>query len=372
VSSVQFKIVCVAGWLGLTALAFGQKPKVIVDQDGRGPGTTDMQSILMFAQSPDVDVLGFTMVSGDQWVKEETAHTLRVLEIAKRTDIPVFAGAENPLINSREESIWWDSRYGIPGATEGWTGDPGGKIEVHNAYHPPDVVPDLPEGMPTTKAATEHAVDFIIRMVHKYPGEVTIYAAGPLTNIALAIRMDPQVAGLAKQLVVMGGGFYGEEDRYYGRRELNWWFDPEAARIALSAPWKKIIITPLDVSDKTRMSEQIQSQIDKADTELTRYLKQYWRSSPMWDEIAAATVIDPNFEKEVITSQKEMYVNCDIDHGPNYGETIFIEKKDDTKLAPWWRLATVQFDLNTEKFYRMYIHLMTQPPGSGRGNGSPR
>jgi purine nucleosidase len=365
-SPVHFRMAFLVGWLGVAALAFGQKPKVIVDQDGRGPGTTDMQAILMFAQSPDVDVLGITMVSGDQWVKEETAHTLRLLEIAKRTDIPVFIGAENPLINTREESVWWDSRYGEPGATEGWTGDPGGKIETHNSYHPPDVIPELPEGMPTTKPANEHAVNFIIRMLHKYPGQVTLYAAGPLTNIALAISLDPEVAHLAKQIVVMGGGFYGEEDRYYGRRELNWWFDPEAARIVLSAPWNKAVITTLDVSDKTRMSDQIQAQIDKVDNPLTRYLKQFWRSSPMWDEIAAATVIDPNFEKDVITSQKEMYVNCDIDHGPNYGETIFMEKKDGVTVASWWKPATVQLNLNTEKFYQMYIHLMTQPPGSGK------
>ena len=80
-------------FLGFAVVAMGQKPKVIVDQDARGPASTDMQSILMFAQSPDVDVLGVTIVTGDQWVKEETAHTLRALEIAGRADIPVVPGA---------------------------------------------------------------------------------------------------------------------------------------------------------------------------------------------------------------------------------------------------------------------------------------
>src|SRR5436853_7894134 len=86
--------------LFLALPAAGQKKKIIVDQDARGPASTDIQSILMFAQSPDVDVLGVTIVTGDQWVKEETLHTLRALELAGRTDIPVIAGAEFPLVNT--------------------------------------------------------------------------------------------------------------------------------------------------------------------------------------------------------------------------------------------------------------------------------
>jgi len=81
-----------------------QRIKVIVDQDARGPATTDMQSIVIFLQSDKFDVLGITTVSGDQWVKEETQCTLRLLEIAGPTDVPVAQGAEFPLLNSKEES----------------------------------------------------------------------------------------------------------------------------------------------------------------------------------------------------------------------------------------------------------------------------
>src|SRR5438046_7145912 len=81
----------------------GQKIKMIVDQDARGPATTDMQSILIFLQSDRFDVLGITTVSGDQWVKEATQRTLRLLEITGRTDVPVIQGAEFPLLNSKEE-----------------------------------------------------------------------------------------------------------------------------------------------------------------------------------------------------------------------------------------------------------------------------
>ena len=81
--------------LGTTATA--QKIKVIVDQDARGPGTSDQQAILVFLQSEKFDVLGITTVSGDQWVREETQHVLRLEEIAGRTDVPVIQGAEFPV-----------------------------------------------------------------------------------------------------------------------------------------------------------------------------------------------------------------------------------------------------------------------------------
>jgi len=333
---------------------FAQKRKVIVDQDARGPASTDMQSILMFLQSPDVEVLGITLVSGDQWVKEETPRTLRGVEIAGRTDVPIVAGAEYPLVNSKEESELWEALYGELAFKGAWT---------PRIYHPPDVVPELQEGNPTTKPLDEHAANFIVRMVRKYPQEVTLWAGGPLTNIALAVRLDPELPSLAKELVLMGAGFNvdkGGIHRINGRREFNWWWDPEAVRIVMSAPWKKITITPVDISVKTRLSDEIKAEIAKADTPLARYLTRFSRSSYMWDEIAAAAVLDPS----LITKQQELYVNIDIDHGAGYGQTIFVEKE--VKIPSWfWKLATVQFELDVERFYRLYIELMTRPPAQG-------
>src|SRR5437588_12233902 len=84
----------------LISSAAAQKIKVIVDQDARGPGTSDQQAILVFLQSEKFEVLGITIVSGDQWVKEETQHVLRLLEVAERTDVPVVQGGECRLFNS--------------------------------------------------------------------------------------------------------------------------------------------------------------------------------------------------------------------------------------------------------------------------------
>lgn len=331
-----------------------QKPKVIVDQDARGPASTDLNAILMFAQSPQVDVLGVTLVTGDQWVKEETAHTLRALEIAGRSDIPVMMGAQTPLVNTKEESEFWEAQYGQFAFKGVWT---------ERLYHDPDVIPPMPEGEPKTKASSENAAEFIIRMVHKYPGEVVLWAGGPLTNIALAIRLDPQVVNLAKELVLMGGGFnvgMGGIHRVNGRREFNWWFDPEAVRIVMSAPWKKIVMTPVDISVKTQLTDELTAKVAAVDTPLTEYLKKFSKPSYMWDEISVAAFLDPS----IITKQEEMYVNIDIDHGASYGQTIFVGKE--TKVPSWWKLAEVQFDLNTDRFYDVYVKLMTAPPGSGK------
>ncbi|MGH9700590.1 MAG: nucleoside hydrolase, partial [Candidatus Acidiferrales bacterium] len=98
--------------LGCMPAAGQDRIKIIVDQDARGPGTSDQQAILVFLQSSKFDVLGITTVSGDQWVKEETQHALRTLEIADRTDVPVIQGAEFPLLNSKEESEQWEALYG--------------------------------------------------------------------------------------------------------------------------------------------------------------------------------------------------------------------------------------------------------------------
>src|SRR6202163_243504 len=89
------------------------KRKIIIDQDAAGPAGTDLQSTLLLIQTPQTEVLGITVVTGDQWLKAEVAHTLRMLEIIGRTDIPVVQGAEYPLVRRKEETELWEQRYGI-------------------------------------------------------------------------------------------------------------------------------------------------------------------------------------------------------------------------------------------------------------------
>src|SRR5246127_580615 len=347
----------------LYASGSAQKIKIIIDQDARGPGTSDQQAILVFLQSEKFDALGITTVSGDQGVKEETQHVLRLLEIANRTDVPVIAGAEFPLLNSKEESERWEAMYGKFEYKGAWTDKfkANRSIVFEMPYHDPGVVPPMPEGEPHIEAAAGTAAEFIINMVHKYPGEVVLWAGGPLTNYALALKLDPSVATLAKEFVMMGGGLYAnrgaiDPGAIDARREFNWWFDPEATRIVLRAPWKKVTITPIDISVKTRFTTEMKATISKANTPVTQYLDKYSLPGYMWDEIAGAALIDPS----IITGHKQLYMDIDVDHGARYGKTIFWDSKAQT--PPYLRLANVQFDIDAEKFYKIFVDLITRPP----------
>jgi purine nucleosidase len=264
-----------------------QRRKVIINQDGSGPGGSNMQTLALLIQSPQVEVLGITVVSGNQWRDEEVAHTLRLLEIMGRTDIPVVPGAAFPLVRRREDAELWQQRFGKVAFAGAWD---------ERWWHQPFVVPPLPEGQPTIKPADDDAVHFLIRKVHQFPQQVTIYEGGPMTNLALAISIDPQFPELAQQLVFMGGSLAPQTDDpefvSNPRHEFNFWFDPEAAQIVLRAPWKKIVCTPTDISVKTRLTPAMIKQIDASGTPLAHYLAHFYQTGQggeyMWDELAAA------------------------------------------------------------------------------------
>jgi inosine-uridine nucleoside N-ribohydrolase len=190
-------------WLAIFLLLSASVPawsqtrrKVIIDEDCSGPGGSNLQAPLVLIQSPQAEVLGITVVSGDQWRDEEVAHMLRLLEIIGRTDIPVVPGAVFPLVRRRGDAQLWQQRYGKVAYAGAWD---------ERWWHEPFVIPKLPEGAPTTKAAQVDAAHFLVRMVRRYPHHVTIYAGGPMTDLALAITLDPQFPELAEELVFMGG-----------------------------------------------------------------------------------------------------------------------------------------------------------------------
>ena len=111
-----------AALLTTCLMCWGQdKRKIIIDQDAAGPAGTDLQSTLLLIQSPQTEVLGITVVTGDQWLKAEVAHTLRMLEIIGRTDIPVVEGAEYPLVRRKEETELWEQQYGSFTWLGAWT-----------------------------------------------------------------------------------------------------------------------------------------------------------------------------------------------------------------------------------------------------------
>jgi inosine-uridine nucleoside N-ribohydrolase len=243
-----------------------------------------------------------------------------------------------------------------------------GAFSGENTRRPWDDVPKLKEGNPTTQPASEDAAHFMVRMVHKYPHQVTIYAAGPLTDVALALRIDPHFAEFAQELVIMGGSLNPQtEAREWAnepRHEFNFWFDPEAASIALRAKWARITDTTIDVSLKTRAEPEILDALAKADSPAARYLTRYFQRpvfpNYLWDELAAAAWLDPS----LITRERTVLMDVDINRGPSYGNTLtWIDES-----APALPLSKVhaQLDVDLPKLQKFLIQLMsTAPPHPG-------
>jgi inosine-uridine nucleoside N-ribohydrolase len=344
-----------AALLLISLTSWGQeKRKIIIDQDAAGPAGTDQQSMLLLIQSPQTEVLGITVVTGDQWLHEEVAHTLRMLELIGRTDIPVMLGAEYPLVRRKQETEQWEQQYGSVAWLGAWT---------PKFFHPSNLLGEMPEGKPTTQPSDEDAAHFLLRMVHKFPHQITIYAGGPMTNLALAVSIDPQFAELAKELVFMGASLNPRTDdpefANAPTHEFNIWFDPEAAHIVYQAHWKKIVCTPVDISVKTRLTADLVNRIKQANTPAAQYIGKYGRLrgnyNYLWDELSAAAWLDPS----IITKKETLFLDVDLDRGAGYGNTLSWTERDKPKIDE--PQVEVQDDLDLDKFYRMFVDLLTAP-----------
>jgi purine nucleosidase len=347
--------------LAMTAL-FGNaqtRRMVIIDQDGAGPGGTDQMAMMILLQSPQADVLGITMVTGDAWEPEEVQHTLRMLELIHRTDVPVVPGAIFPLVRTREETKAQQQLYGSFAWYGAW-GDLAPEGSGGKTYHGPYVVPKLVEGEPSTKPLAEDAAHFLVRQVHAHPHEVTIYAAGPLTNIALALSIDPHFAELSKGIVIMGGSLSPQSsDPEFAnpRHEFNFWFDPEAAHITLRAHWPRIDLTTADISIKTGFTKAMLDEIARSSGPAAKYLASYTdRFSYCWDELAAAAWLDSS----LITKEQELYIDVNLDRGPLYGDTLSWTAGGKPSLD--LQKVHVQTDLDLERFNKSLINLMKASP----------
>ena len=373
---------------GLPASPPIEKRKVIYDQDTYGPFGTDILGTLMMLQADNIDLLGITVVTGDGWMKQEMAYTLRLLEMTGRTEIRVYPGAEFPMLNSREE---WQLRQQLYGGhrMDPWMGafnrTSGGPDEVNPLPPPFDRLADL-------KPQPEHAARFIIKSVRENPGTVTIYAGGPLTNIALAIALAPDIVPLVHEIVIMGTGFHVFTNSF------NIFFDPESARKVLRAAWPKCTIVSVDIAEEIhegdeiapgrRMIEEIAARAESPISDLFQIHaveplkqnpnKQFFR---MADEMTAAQIIDPS----VFTKSEQMYIDICTTPGPRYGDAMFWPKNwqevpDAGKTVsaadrrvfvdprqfylgppPSAGLVNVLREIDQARFKTLFVDLMTRP-----------
>lgn len=193
--------------------------RIVIDTD---PGQDDAVAILLALSSPELEVLGITTVAGNVPLDLTTKNALKVCELAGRSDVKVYAGAARPLVRPLVTAEQVHGKSGLDG-------------------------PDLPE--PTMRPEERHAVDFIVETLRREPaGSVTLCTLGPLTNVALAFALAPDVAPRVGEVVAMGGG-WSEGGNTTPVAEFNIHVDPHAAQ-AVFAAGAPVTLHPLDVTHK--------------------------------------------------------------------------------------------------------------------------
>ena len=189
---------------------------------GTDPGQDDAVAILLALASPELEVLGITTVAGNVPLALTAKNARKVCELAGRPDIPVFAGAEAPLLRPLITAEYVHGQTGLDG-------------------------PDLPE--PVMPLDPRHSVDFLIETLRAEPaGSITLCTLGPLTNIALAFARAPEIAGRVKRIIAMGGGAF-EGGNVTPVAEFNILVDPHAAQRVFSSG-APVTLLPLDVTHK--------------------------------------------------------------------------------------------------------------------------
>jgi purine nucleosidase len=285
---------------------------VVIDNDWSIAGGA--MAVMPLIADRDVAILGLTGVIGDSYVPDSTAHTLRFLEIIHRPDIPLIEGANTPLVRTKPELDAWEKLYGKMPYKGAWNDPKRGEP----AIGPNDVSP-MKEGPTRLHAAPGTAAEYLVAQARLHPGTLEILAAGPLTNLALAVRLDPGFAGRVKSLVIMGGLVDAalprvtiDADNY---TDFNFLFDPEAADIVMTAGFPAVTIVG-NASNATMLTRPMVDRIAAIPSPLTAYYKRNaWIGLPLWDELAAAILADPT----LVTKATSAWMRVDTGRGMFYG-----------------------------------------------------
>ena len=271
--------------------------RVIIDTD---PGVDDALAILLALRSPELQVEAITPVAGNVPLEFTLPNALKLVEIAGRTDVPVAGGARHPLVRKLVTGEHVHGNNGLAGV-------------------------EFPE--PKIKPVAESAPEMIRKIVKANPGEITVVAVGPLTNVALALRDDPGLAEKIKAIVIMGGSLSG--GNVTPAAEFNLYVDPEAARIVFDAG-VPLTMVGLDVTRKVLFTDQRLKALETAKNpsgiaaaKIMAATLEHLNRGPhpmieaMHDPLTVANLIDPG-----ILTLKDYYVEIETEGEFTAGETI--------------------------------------------------
>jgi inosine-uridine nucleoside N-ribohydrolase len=317
---------------------------IIVDTDS-GLFGDDGAALVMLLRSPaQVTVQAVTVVPGNVWAPQGAEYIFHILDLMKRPQIPVMIGAVTPLVNTTAMANEAGRRWGALSYTGAFgqnpatvSSAPGARLSSHKARH--------------------DAIAYLISEIERRPHEITILAIGPMTNIALALRMNPGIESKIKQLVFMGGN-----DRVAGNAsaaaEFNFWFDPEAARIVLRSHIPRKIMFGLDICNQAPLHKAEFDQIAGAHTAVTdlyredlgnRYpgfLKNANAVAYLWDSLPAAYLIDPDF----VTRFETRYLDVQANWGQFYGSIVPLDRRVVPDATP----VTMMLGLDFHRVFALY------------------
>ena len=312
-----------------------QRKRLIIDTD---PGVDDSMMLQLACKSSEIEIEAITTVFGNNHVDITSQNVLHNLQVAGRTDIPLARGASKPLLrlHSGDYPVWIHGEDGLG--------------NVH--------LPRLSGGISPTPAAR-----LIVERVRQFPGEITLLAVGPLTNLALAVSLDPAIAGLVKDVVIMGGAAT-VRGNISPTAEANIYNDPEAAHIVLHAGWP-LTMVGLDVTMQTRITAAYLEEIRQAGTGVTDFLSaimpcyfNYYRqrlgidTMPVHDSSALAYVLDDS----LFVSQKSS-VDVEVHGEITRGQTVADFRQQWGKTPN----ASVCLEVDSSRLLAMYLAKISTP-----------
>ena len=262
-----------------------RKRLFVVDCDG---GVDDVQAILMILAGSDVDLVAITTVYGNTFVEQVGRNVHRLLRVAERTDIPIYTGANAPLVGLPHKNSFY---YGADGF-----GDVLGKDDAEM----------VSEGGTAEK---EHAVSALLKLANAHPGEITLVCLGPLTNVALALKLDPLFGEKLHKCVIMGGNYKGRGNVDVCS-EFNFHVDPESAFVVLQemccdivvVSWELCLENFLTLSEYDKLRDDGKGSRTSDFMRLIegRVIKKYCTNEKYvpCDEIAAAVALDASVVKD--------------------------------------------------------------------------
>lgn len=298
-----------------------EKIKIILDCD---PGHDDAVAITLAGKNPAIDLLGITVVAGNQTLEKTARNALNIVQHLG-LDVPVYAGCGEPMVRKKI----------VAGDIHGESGLDG------------PVFPPLER-----KAEPEHAVSFIIRTLLESEGDITVVTTGPMTNLAMAMRMEPKIIEKIKQIVLMGGSY--QNGNVTPAAEFNIYADAEAAYVCFTSG-RPMTMVGLDV---TRMALCYPSVVDRMEkignkasglfVDLMRHFCKSqketfgWEGGPLHDPITVAYLIDPT-----VLRVKPMNVRVELRSTDSYGRTN-CDAFDYLHLP---HTADVAVDIDVERFW---------------------